>query len=160
VLVARPGSAKSVSSTPVVVLRGDRLSAANPANETLVDLEGTPPGQPLNVEPSPDGRRVAFEVLGGNLFVISIDGAAPVDLGSGHRPQWSPDGEWVVFMKTEDDGHVTTASDLFAARADGSSMVRLTASPDALEMNPSWSPDGRRIAFDEGGAIYVMRVSN
>ena len=45
--------------------------------------------------------------------------------------------------------------------ADGSDPVRLTASP-GFDENPSWSPDGRRIAFDsmrDGNLeIYVMNA--
>jgi Tol biopolymer transport system component len=115
----------------------------------------------LNVAPSPDGRRVAFEVYGGNLFVMSLDGSSLVDLGHGARPTWSPDGRWVAFMVTEDDGHTVTAADLVAARADGSGQVALTSTPDRLEMNPSWAPDGRALAFDDAtdGALYLLPVS-
>ena len=64
-------------------------------------------------------------------------------------------------MVTADDGHDITSSDLVAARADGSSRVALTQSPDRLEMNPSWSPDGRALAFDDAvdGALYLLPVS-
>ena len=63
-------------------------------------------------------------------------------------------------MRTEDDGHQFTASDLFATRIDGDITVQVTHTPDRLEMNPSWSPDGRHIAFDDRGTIFVMPVSN
>lgn len=115
----------------------------------------------LNLATAPDGRRVAFEVLGGHAWVADPDGGNPVDLGPGHRPQWSPDGTWVVLMVTEDDGERFTASDLVAVRADGSETVRLTDTPDRLEMNPSWSPDGRRVAYDDlrDGVIYLLPLA-
>ncbi|WP_420456903.1 hypothetical protein [Rubrivirga sp.] len=113
----------------------------------------------LNVTPSPDGTRIAFEVVGGHLFVSGLDGSGRVDLGPGGRPSWSPDGRWVVFQTTEDDGHQFTASDLVAARADGSARVALTQTADRFEMNPSWSPDGRAIAFDADGALFLLPVS-
>lgn len=115
----------------------------------------------LNLTPSPDGERVAFEVLGGNLFVADRDGAGLTDLGPGNRPTWSPDGEWIAYMRTEDDGHTFTGSDLYAIRVDGSEESRLTSTTDRLEMNPSWSPDGSRIAFDNfaDGSIYVLPVT-
>jgi dipeptidyl aminopeptidase/acylaminoacyl peptidase len=115
----------------------------------------------LNATASPDGARVAFEVIGGDLHVVNADGSGLVSLGRGHRPSWSPDGQWVAFMRTEDNGKNYTASDLYAARADGSVVVALTQTPDRLEMNPSWSPDGTLIAFDDlsDGAIYLLPIA-
>jgi dipeptidyl aminopeptidase/acylaminoacyl peptidase len=159
ILVATPQAGKTISDDPVFVLRGDRVAVARPAQRTAADLPGVPAGQPINVVASPDGRRVAFEIVGGNLFIAAVDGSVTVDLGRGHRPQWSPDGQWVVFVRAEDDGHTITASDLVAARADGLASVRLTDTPEALEMNPSWSPDGSRIVFDDRGALYEIGVS-
>jgi len=115
----------------------------------------------LNVVRSPDGSRVAFEVLGGNLYSMNADGSDVVDLGSGNRPSWSPDGEWVVYMRTVDDGHMITSSDLIAVQPDGSARSTITRTSDRLEMNPSWSPDGSRIAYDDltDGAVHAIQVT-
>ncbi len=52
-------------------------------------------------------------------------------------------------------------ADIYAVDADGSGLVQLTDSPVG-DFDPSWSPDGRRIAFrheDEmSGQIYVMKA--
>jgi Tol biopolymer transport system component len=55
--------------------------------------------------------------------------------------------------------------DVYVVNADGSGLRRLTDDPDA-EFDPSWSPDGRRIAYrHEGGGgdstaeIYVMHAN-
>lgn len=117
--------------------------------------------QVLNATASPDGGMIAFEVLAGNLHVVNADGTGLLDLGPGNRPAWSPDGAWIVFMRTEDDGHTFTSSDLFAVRADGSNLVRLTNTPDRLEMNPDWSPEGGQIAYDDftDGIIYRLPIT-
>jgi Tol biopolymer transport system component len=52
-------------------------------------------------------------------------------------PHWSADGRHLAFSR---------GGDIYRARADGSGLTRLTATP-ALEYDPAWSPDGRRIAF-------------
>lgn len=156
---AAPG--KAASDTPVYVVKDQGLGVARAAAGTLEVLNPFAGRQLLNVAASPDQTQVAFEVMGGNLYVMNGDGTGLVDLGRGHRPQWSPDGQWIVYMQSQDDGYRYTASDLFAARTDGSQRVQLTETPARLEMNPSWSPDGRFIAFDawDEGVIYLLPVS-
>jgi Tol biopolymer transport system component len=160
VLALRPDAPSPSVQRAVVPLPGG-LGRATVSTGDLEDLSlslGT--SVPLNVTTSPDGLRVAFELLGGSLYVMNADGSGLTDLGEGHRPTWSPDGRWLAVMVTEDDGHTLTASDLVAVRTDGSARVLLTQTPDRLEMNPSWSPDGQRIAFDDlaDGALYLLPV--
>ena len=53
-------------------------------------------------------------------------------------PEWSPDGDLVVFS----DG-----GDIFVVAADGSSAPQLVQTPIANDRYPSWSPDGNFIAY-------------
>lgn len=158
-VLALDADARAVPDGEVALMTRGRLALADPAAGTLRQLDVG--GTALNVTPSPDGRRVAYEVLGGNLFVADLDTGARLDLGPGGAPTWSPDGRWLAFSETDDDGHAITAADLVAVRADGSARVRLTQTPDRLELDPTWSPDGRRIAFADAadGALYVLPVA-
>ena len=65
-------------------------------------------------------------------------------------------------MITEDDGYRFTQSDIYTIKIDGSDKTNLTNTNDILEMNPSWSPEGNRIVFDNynEGSIYVVEVEN
>lgn len=109
---------------------------------------------------SPDETRVCYTVLagGGSIAVAAADGSERRNLGYGSNPSWSPDGSWLVFEVTEDDGHVITGSDLFIAAADGSRRIRLTGAPERLERWPSWSPKGDRVVYSAAGAIFMQNV--
>ncbi len=104
----------------------------------------------------------------GNLeiYVMDADGGIPRRLtnnsDSDWDPSWSPDGKRIVFVSARDghvDGHGASIPDIYAMDADGSNQQNLTNNPNA-DRSPSWSPDGRRIAFmsDKNGNydIYVM----
>ncbi|MFA3781796.1 hypothetical protein ABRY23_01875 [Melioribacteraceae bacterium 4301-Me] len=115
----------------------------------------------LNITTSPDGLKIAFEVYGGNLYVMNSDGTGLIDLGKGYRPKWSPDSKRIVYMISEDDGYNYTSSDLYVINADGTNKIQLTKTKDELEMDPSWSPDGKYIVYNEmnEGAIYILPVN-
>ncbi len=109
---------------------------------------------------SPDGSHVVYSTAGQNLWVAKINGDDRLSLGRGSAPAWSPDGAWITFMLTFDDGHSTTASDIYVIQIDGSSRTNLTATPDQFEMNPQWSPDGAWIVYDtdQRGQLFIQQV--
>ncbi|MDZ7269305.1 MAG: hypothetical protein ONB48_17975 [candidate division KSB1 bacterium] len=116
-------------------------------------------GEIINAELAPDGTRLVAEALGSRLFVCSLTGSDLVELGRGERPHWSPDGQKIGFMVSEDDGHRLQQADIYTVNPDGSGRVNVTATATQLEMNCSWSPDSRQLVYDErrSGAIWVMR---
>ncbi|MBT3253718.1 MAG: hypothetical protein HN995_12470 [Candidatus Marinimicrobia bacterium] len=109
---------------------------------------------------SPDGSQVVYSTAGQNLWLAKVDGADRMSLGRGSAPAWSPDGEWITFMLTFDDGHSITASDIYAIQVDGSSRTNLTETPEIFEMNPQWSPDGAWIVYDtdQRGQLFIQQV--
>lgn len=111
---------------------------------------------------SPDGSRIAFNALinggGDEILTIGIDGGEPVRVtnhpADDWGPDWSPDGETIVFSSSRDGDF-----DLFTVDAGGGEATRLL-DLDGLQGAPAWSPDGSLIAFgsSEHGNfdIYVI----
>lgn len=156
----QPGLMKNTSVQSVYFLQNDQPAVGNIAEKSSRTLPLPTDWQCINLVVSPDGQKLAFEVLGDDLFVMNVDGTGLVDLGEGHRPQWSPDSKHLVYMMTQDDGHQYLAADIAIVKIDGSEKSILKFSNDRLEMNPTWSPDGQFIAFDvlEEGAIYKVKI--
>jgi Tol biopolymer transport system component len=153
-------TATTAASKQIQFLKEDKIAIGNITTGGYRVIDPIPGAQYLNLTPSPDKIKIAFEVMGGNMYVMNANGTGLVDLGNGHRPQWSPDSEYLVYMITEDDGHQILAADLYVIRSDGQEKIQLTTTGDKREMNPSWGADNK-IAFDvmEEGAVYVMEVS-
>ncbi|MCJ7649345.1 MAG: hypothetical protein MUP85_12080 [Candidatus Lokiarchaeota archaeon] len=144
----------------VVYTTYDKIIIEDIANSDVKTLEPLEDKKYLNVTASPDGAKIAFEVYGGNLFVMHIDGTDLIDLDIGYNPKWSADSKSLVYMITEDDGHTYTASDIFTINADGTNKRNITNTTDSIEMNPSISPDGKTIVYDSfnDGAIYYKNI--
>ena len=66
----------------------------------------------------------------------------------------SPDGQRILFQgkrEVEGDG-------LFVMMCGTGQLTRVTAAGTARPSGPTWSPDGRQIAFDQEGAIFITRA--
>lgn len=129
--------------------------------ENAVDVSPFDDAFYLNPQISPDGQKIAFEIYGGNLYVMNIDGTRLTDLGPGHRPQWSPDSRYILVNQTTDDGHDITSADIIAFSLDGKEKINLTSNTSLIAMNPSWSPDDKSILFNDpsNGNIYILEIS-
>ena len=157
---ATPGAQKAVNQRFYVLKSGSIASGRIPENATS-DISPFEDAQYINLELSPDGTKLAFEVYGGNLYVMNIDGSELKDLGRASRPRWSPDGDYVVAMIAKDDGYGFTESDVFALGVTNNNRFNLTESTNLIATNPDWSPEGDRIVFDspETGNIYLLTIN-
>jgi Tol biopolymer transport system component len=93
-------------------------------------------------------------VNGGNLYVTKVDKPSTARrltrsqlAGQDGDPAWSPEGRLIVFRRRTADGSTGGNSDIYVIRADGKGTAKRLTSDPAIEQDPSYSPSGRRIAF-------------
>lgn len=108
---------------------------------------------------SPDNTKMVFTVVGGDTYVTDTAGNILKVIENANAPQWSPDGKWILFMRDEDDGHVITASEIWAYHLEKNRKIQITATEDIHEMYPVWSPGMNQIAYQtDSGNIKVASV--
>jgi Tol biopolymer transport system component len=141
--------------------RRSALSAAFAAALVLqvAACGGGEPGLDLAFVSSRDGDYALFTMRadgGGQdrLTAEEGDSASPRGLFFQVEPAWSPDGTMIAFASKRGGNF-----DLYTMNADGTGTRRVT-STRADDGSPTWSSDGRRIAFGRGtsGDIYVANV--
>lgn len=103
----------------------------------------TKTGTWMNVDVSPDGKTVAFDLLG-DIYVMPIQGGTPKrltsDIGWQMQPSFSPDGRYITYTSDEGGG-----DNIWLMNADGSNAHAVTSETFRLLNSPAWSPDGNFI---------------
>ncbi|MBC7987641.1 MAG: PD40 domain-containing protein, partial [Sphingomonadaceae bacterium] len=120
----------------------------------------------MNVDVSPDGSQIAFDLLG-DIYVMPIAGGEARAIATGLpwevQPRFSPDGSRIAFTSDRGGG-----DNIWMMGADGGDMRQVTREDFRLLTQPDWSPDGRFIVarkhFTTGrslgtGELWLYHVS-
>jgi len=118
-----------------------------------------------DVDVSPDGRTIAFDMLG-DLYTVPIEGgearALTESVAWDIQPRFSPDGRYIAFIS--DRGG---ADNIWYMRADGTEPRAVSNEREHTVYTPSWSPDGQYLVGRKGymssrtiaaGEIWLFNV--
>ena len=139
----------------------------NPPGATITQVPiRVDEGTWMDVDVSPDGRTIAFTLLG-DIYTMPINGGTPTRVAEGLawevHPRFSPDGTRIAFTSDRGGG-----DNIWLMNADGSDKRQLTNEEFRLVNQPTWAPDGRFIAakkhFTTGrslgtGEVWLYHVS-
>jgi len=153
-----PGAFVKLISLSLIVLAAlsvpDTLRAQADSNSGKWDVNAsygptstisftTSEGTWMNLDVSPDGSQIVFDLLG-DIYLVPMTGGEATRITSGPafdvQPRWSPDGRWIAFTSDRDGNN-----NVWLIRPDGLLPTQITKEKVRDVNSPAWSPDGEYV---------------
>ena len=103
----------------------------------------TTEGTWMNLDVSPDGKTIVFDLLG-DIYSMPISGGTTTLLRSGLayevQPRFSPNGKYISFTSDAEGGN-----NIWVMTADGNDAKSITKEKFRLLNNAVWTPDGKSL---------------
>jgi Tol biopolymer transport system component len=107
----------------------------------------------ISLDVSPDGKTIAFDILG-DLYTIPVAGGKATRITSGagwdQQPRYSPDGKQIVFVSDRNG-----SKNIWIANADGSKAKIITKSERINFASPIWTTDGQYVIASRTGQLWL-----
>jgi len=111
-----------------------------PGHDAQID---TRTGTWMSVDVSPDGKEIAFDLLG-DIYTIPISGGEARPLATGNawemQPRYSPDGREIAFTSDRGGG-----DNIWTMDRNGQNLRQITKEDFRLLNQADWTPDGNYI---------------
>jgi Tol biopolymer transport system component len=113
----------------------------------------TDEGTWLELDLSPDGRTIVFELLG-DIYTLPIEGGKATRIAGGQQfdaqPHYSPDGKTIAFVSDR-----SGSDNLWVMNADGTNPRALTRDVDQKYQSPTFTSDSKYVVASKGNDIFM-----
>jgi imidazolonepropionase-like amidohydrolase/Tol biopolymer transport system component len=113
----------------------------------------TDEGTWISLDVSPDGKTIAFDLLG-DLYTLPIGGGTATRITSGPafdaQPRWSPNGTRIVFTSDR-----SGSENVWVVEADGSHPHAVSKGEKERFVSPVWTPDGSYVIASRGSDLWL-----
>ncbi len=114
-----------------------------PGDKREIDINVTE-GTWMSLDVSPDGKTIAFDMLG-DIYTMPAGGGKATNISAGmaweYQPRFSPDGSKIAFTSDRAGG-----DNIWVMDRDGENKKQITEESFRLLNNPTWHPSGDYIA--------------
>jgi len=133
---------KTQTSTKVQIQIADDFNTARNELKDATRFMGS-------VNPSPDGNRIVVAARG-DIFSVPVKEGITRNLTSSSNAHdregfWSPDGKWIAYLSDASGEY-----EIYIQKQDGSEPpVKLTTGADTYKFTLRWSPDSKKILWND-----------
>lgn len=143
------GASKGKKKKQAKAAEAAKWNVENPSEHTTEQAINTTEGTWINLDVSPDGKEIVFDLLG-DLYVMPIGGSdAPQKLTKGiawdMQPRFSPDGKTIAFTSDRTGKNDFGGDNIWTIGSDGKDLKQISAETYRLVTGPAWRPDGEYI---------------
>jgi Tol biopolymer transport system component len=135
---------------------GSQRSRVSPFDEHVIQYAWSPDGSEFLLTFSPISLNGGplLGLLGLYRMDATGENLTPLVTGDARGPAWAPDGEHLAYFTGRGDANGHTH--IVSIDRNAGQVRKLTAG-GAIDVNPVWSPDGRRIAWRRDGP-YCLEI--
>ena len=132
----------------------DPLQELLPLRPTRTLTFTTKVGNWMSSDVSPDGKTIAFDLLG-DIYTMPITGGKATaftrGMGFDAQPRFSPDGKKIVYVSDRTGGY-----NLWTISVDKKDTVQITTGNTNTYESPVWTPDGKYIIATRGNRLWLF----